>query len=171
MPADWLQKIVKQGVISTDQLGEAEDMASNMGIGVADSLVRLGYVSGMVVAKAQAEAYGYDFINLDGREISPSVIELVPESVARENMVIPLSIEDDSLLVAVSDPMAVEVLDKLRFILNRDIKVAIAPVDAIQTAINRHYGQSETESVDSMLQEFTETAIDFTETEAAEASI
>ena len=133
--------------------------------------MRLGYVSGIVVAKAQAEAYGYDFINLDGREISPTVIELVPESVARENMVIPLSLEDDSLLVAVSDPMAVEVLDKLRFILNRDIKVAIAPVDAIQTSINRHYGQSETESVDSMLQEFTETAIDFTETEAAEAMV
>ncbi len=73
--------------------------------------------------------------------------------------------------MAVSDPMAVEVLDKLRFILNRDIKVAIAPVDAIQTSINRHYGQSETESVDSMLQEFTETAIDFTETEAAEAMV
>lgn len=146
-------------------------MASNMGIGTADALVRLGYVSGIVLAKAQAEAYGYDFINLDGREISPSVIELVPESVARENMVIPLSLEDDSLLVAVSDPMAVEVLDKLRFILNRDIKVAIAPVDAIQTSINRHYGQSETESVDSMLQEFTETAIDFTETEAAEAMV
>ncbi len=171
MPADWLQKLVKQGLISTDQLAEAEDMAANMGIGVPDALVRLGYVSGIVVARAQAEAYGYDFINLDGREISPTVIELVPESVARENMVIPLSLEDDSLLVAISDPMAVEVLDKLRFILNRDIKVAIAPVDAIQTAINRHYGQSETESVDSMLQEFTETAIDFTETEAAEAMV
>ncbi len=171
MPADWLQKLVKQGLISTDQLAEAEDMAANMGIGVPDALVRLGYVSGIAVAKAQAEAYGYDFINLDGREISPTVIELVPESVARENMVIPLSLEDDSLLVAVSDPMAVEVLDKLRFILNRDIKVAIAPVDAIQTSINRHYGQSETESVDSMLQEFTETAIDFTETEAAEAMV
>jgi type IV pilus assembly protein PilB len=171
MPADWLQKLIKQGLIGTDQLAEAEDMASNMGVSTADALVRLGYVSGIVVAKAQAEAYGYDFISLDGRDISPSVIELVPESVARENMVIPLSLEDEALLVAVSDPMAVEVLDKLRFILNRDIKVAIAPIDAIQTAINRHYGQSETESVDSMLQEFTETAIDFTETEAAEAMV
>jgi len=155
MPADWLQKLIKQGLISTEQLAEAEDMASNMGISTGDALVKLGYVSGIVVAKAQAEAYGYDFITLDGREISPAVIELVPESVARENMVIPLSLEDESLLVAVSDPMAVEVLDKLRFILNRDIKVVIAPVDAIQTSINRHYGQSETESVDSMLQEFT----------------
>jgi len=171
MAVDWLAKLVKQGVISGDQLSEAEDMASNMGIGVGDALVRLGYVSGAIVGQAQADAYGYEFINLDGREISPAVIELVPESVARENMVIPLSLEDDALLVAVSDPMAVEVLDKLRFILNRDIKVAIAPVDSIQTAINRHYGQSETESVDSMLQEFTETAIDFTETEAAEAMV
>jgi type IV pilus assembly protein PilB len=171
MPVDWLAKLVKQGVISADQLSEAEDMASNMGIGVGDALVRLGYVSGAIIGKAQADAYGYEFIDLDGREISPAVIELVPESVARENMVIPLSLEDDSLFVAVSDPMAVEVLDKLRFILNRDIKVAISPVDSIQTAINRHYGQSETESVDSMLQEFTETAIDFTETEAAEAMV
>lgn len=171
MPADWLQKLVKQGTISDDQLAEADDMASNMGISTGDALVKLGYVSGVVVGKAQAEAYGYDFVSLDGREISPAVIELVPESVARENTVIPLSLEDDALLVAVSDPMAVEVLDKLRFILNRDIKVAIAPVDAIQTSINRHYGQSETESVDSMLQEFTETAIDFTETEAAEAMV
>ncbi|GIS60543.1 MAG: hypothetical protein CM1200mP2_27680 [Planctomycetaceae bacterium] len=65
--------------------------------------------------------------------------------------------------------MNFEVLDKLRFILNREINVALAPEDAIQTAINRHYGQSETESVDSMLQEFTETAIDFTQTEITEA--
>ncbi len=171
MPTDWLQKLVKKGLISADQLAEAEEMASNMGIGVGDALVRLGYVSGAAVAKAQADAYGYDYIDLDGREISPSVIELVPESVARENMVIPLELEDEALVVAVSDPMAVEVLDKLRFILNREIKIAIAPVDSIQTSINRHYGQSETESVDSMLQEFTETAIDFTETEAAEAMV
>src|SRR5436309_359371 len=141
MPVDWLQKLVKQGVISADQLAEAEDMSSGMGISTGDALVRLGYVAGTVVAQSQAEAYGYDFINLDGREISPSVIELVPESVARENMVIPLALEDDALVVAISDPMAVEVLDKLRFILNRDIRVAIAPVDSIQTSINRHYGQ------------------------------
>ena len=66
--------------------------------------------------------------------------------------------------------MAFDVLDKLRFILNRDIRVVMSTKEAIQTAINRHYGQSETESVDSMLQEFTETAIDFTETELSEAA-
>ena len=44
-------------------------------------------------------------------------------------------------------------------------EVALAPKEAIQGAINKYYGQVEGESADSMLQEFTDTAIDFTETE------
>ena len=61
--------------------------------------------------------------------------------------------------------MDFETIDKLRFVLNREIEVALAPKEAIVEAINRYYGGSttETESVDSMLQEFTDTAIDFTE--------
>jgi type IV pilus assembly protein PilB len=50
--------------------------------------------------------------------------------------------------------------------LNKDIHPVLAPREQIVEAINRHYGQTETESVDSMLADFTDTAIDFTETEA-----
>ena len=170
MPGDWLQKLVDEGIISPDQLVEAEQMASNLGVRVDQALEKLGYASSEQIAAIQAAEFGHDFVqNLDEREIPSSVIELVPESVARENVVIPLATDGDSLLVAVHDPAAYEIIDKLHFILNRDIRVAMAPRDAILSAINRHYGQSETESVDSMLQEFTETAIDFTETELAQA--
>jgi type IV pilus assembly protein PilB len=72
--------------------------------------------------------------------------------------------EEDTLTVAISDPFDLETLEKLRFILNRRIETALAPRETIQGAINRHYGQIEGESADSMLQEFTDTAIDFTET-------
>ncbi len=73
--------------------------------------------------------------------------------------------EDDSLKVAVSDPFDIETIEKLRFILNRKVETALAPRESILEAINRYYGQVEGESADSMLQEFTDTAIDFTETE------
>ena len=169
MAAQWLQKLVDRGIISADQLAEAEEMAPSMGIKPEEVLVKQGYVSAEVVGKALARHFGYDFVELDGRDIPPSVIELVPESVARENIVIPLGLENEALQVAISDPMRFEVLDKLRFILNRDIKPVMAAKESIQTAINRHYGQSETESVDSMLAEFTETQIDFTATEMATA--
>uniref|UniRef100_A0A7C2K1Y9 Type II/IV secretion system protein n=1 Tax=Schlesneria paludicola TaxID=360056 RepID=A0A7C2K1Y9_9PLAN len=166
MADDYLKQLIKDGVISKDQLEEARDLAASLGVSVEDALVRLGYVSAAELTERQASQYGYEFVNLETMEIPRTVIELIPESVARENFVIPLGLEDDTIRVAVSNAMDFEVLDKLRFVLNREVQIAVASKEAIQAAINRHYGDSQTESVDSMLAEFTETAIDFTETDA-----
>ena len=172
MAEDICRQLVKRGLISTDQLVEAEGMAQSLGIRAEDALVKLGYVEAADVSSAQAKQFGYAAIDLTAIDVPQTVIALVPESVARENVVLPLRMDGDSLVVAINDPMKFEVIDKLRFVLAREIKCEVAPNDAILTAINRHYGQSETESVDSMLQEFTETQIDFTQTEvtAAETS-
>jgi type IV pilus assembly protein PilB len=94
----------------------------------------------------------------------------VPESVARENVVLPLSQDNGALKIIMSDPSDFDTVQKLQFILNKDIQPVLAPREQIIEAINRHYGQSETESVDSMLAEFTDTAIDFTETESTSAA-
>ena len=172
MADDWVEKLLRDNVIGKDQLAEGKDLAKNLGIKLEDALVRLGYVTEQEVGQVQAKQFGFDFIDLNTLQIPSSVIEMVPESVARENVVIPIKREDDgTLIVAMHDPMAFDVIDKLRFIINKEIKPTVAPREAIQSAINRHYGQSETESVDSMLQEFTETAIDFTETELAKSGI
>jgi type IV pilus assembly protein PilB len=171
MPADWLQQFVNDGTISADQLREAEDMASSLGLPVESALVKLGYVEEGRLAQAKSMHFGYEFINLDELEISQSMVELVPESVARENIVIPVGEEGGRLKIAVEDPMNFDVMQKLQFILNREIEMVMAPKESILTAINRSYGQTETESVDSMLMEFTETAIDFTESELTEATI
>jgi type IV pilus assembly protein PilB len=171
MPADWLQQFINDGTISADQLREAEDMASSLGLPVETALVKLGYVEEGRLAQAKSMHFGYEFINLDELEISQSMVELVPESVARENIVIPVGEERGRLKIAVEDPMNFDVMQKLQFILNREIEMVMAPKESILTAINRSYGQTETESVDSMLMEFTETAIDFTESELSEATI
>ncbi len=156
--------LLRQGVISRDQLQEAEQMAKASGMTLADSLVRLGYATGEEVTRAMAEDQGLDYVSLAEVVIPPSIVELVPESVARENSILPLSKEDGVLRVIVSDPQDYATLDKLRFILDSDVRIALAPRESIQEAINRYYGQTEGESADSMLQEFTDTAIDFTET-------
>src|SRR5258708_3634356 len=168
MAADWIQKLVKDGVISKEQKAEAEALADKLGLKTEEALLRLEYITPAEMGQAQAKQFGYEFVDVSALQIPAAVIQMVPESVARENLVIPLSLDDaGSLTVAMHDPEKYEVLDKLRFIINRDIKTVVAPKDVIQQAINRHYGQSETESVDSMIAEFTETAIDFTETELA----
>ena len=103
-------------------------------------------------------------------DIPAAVVELVPESVARENVVLPLSQENGALKIIMSDPSDFETVQKLHFILNKDVQPVLSPREQIVEAINRHYGQTDTESVDSMLSEFTDTAIDFTETSSAAAA-
>jgi len=162
---DFAEILIRQGIISADQYAEAKRVARTSGKKVHDQLVVLGYATEVEVMKAMAKEHGLEFIDLNEVVIPPSIVELVPESVARENSVLPMAEEDGSLKVIVSDPSDLEAFDKLRFILNRNIDIALAPRSAIQEAINRHYGQTEDQSADSMLQEFTDTAIDFTETE------
>ncbi len=159
---DWTEILVRRGVIGPDQLKEA---SSRAGAPVEESLIKLGYADMDDIMKAKAEQHGLQFVELREVEIPASVIELVPESLARENIVMPLAQEGGTIRVIMHDPLDFETIDKLRFVLNRDIEVALAPKEAIVESINKYYGSStsETESVDSMLQEFTDTAIDFAE--------
>ncbi|MGC1719763.1 MAG: GspE/PulE family protein [Isosphaeraceae bacterium] len=158
---DWTEILIRRGVIGPDQLKEAQ----RVGGAVEDSLVKLGYAEAEDIMKAKAEQHGLPFIELREIEIPPSVIELVPESLARENIVMPLAQGSGTIKVIMHDPLGFETIEKLRFVLNREIEVTLAPKEAIVEAINKYYGRSsgETESVDSMLQEFTDTAIDFAE--------
>lgn len=164
MPGDFTDILIRGRVISSEQLAEARRLAKDSGKKVADELIRLGYATGDEVMRALAQEHGLDFVNLKEVAIPPSVVELVPESVARENFILPMSEEEGSLKVIVSDPLDYDTLEKLRFILNRNVEIALAPRESILEAINQHYGQTDGESADSMLQEFTDTAIDFTET-------
>lgn len=161
----WTDILIRQGVVSREQIVDAQQMVKQSGGRLSDALVKLGYATGEEVVKAMAEEHRFEFVNLEEVTIPPAVVELVPESVARENAILPLSEEDGELKVVASDPEDLETFEKLRFILNRRIEIALAPREAILEAINRHYGQTVGESADSMLQEFTDTAIDFTETE------
>lgn len=163
---DFTDILVRRQTLSPDQLVEARNLLSQTGAKLQDALIKLGYASADEIMSAIAEFHGLQFVNLTEVTIPPSVVELVPESVARENVVLPMSQENGALKIIMSDPTDFDTVQKLQFILNKDIQPVLAPREQIIEAINRHYGQTETESVDSMLQEFTDTAIDFTETES-----
>jgi len=163
---DFTDVLLRRKLISHDQLGEAENLASATGIKLQDAFVKLQTLTGQEVMSAVAEHHGVQFVDMTDLEIPKAVIELVPESVARENVILPLSLEGNVLKIITADPSNYETIQKLQFILNKDVVPVLAIQEQIQEAINRNYGQTETESVDSMLVEFTDTAIEFTQTES-----
>ncbi len=166
---DFTDILVRKQILGPDQIQEARNLSQQTGAKLQDAIVKLGYASTDEVMSAVAEFHSLQFVNLTEVTIPASVVELVPESVARENVVLPMAQENGALKIIMSDPTDFDTMQKLQFILNKDIQPVLAPREQIIEAINRHYGQTETESVDSMLQEFTDTAIDFTETESTSA--
>lgn len=168
---DFSEVLIRRKILSPDQVEEARGIAASTGIRLQEALAKLNYASTKEVMSAIAEHHSMEFADLTDIQIPPSVIEMVPESVARENTVIPLSHENNTLKIVVANPEDIETLDKLRFILNKEVQPVLADREQINEAINRHYGQSESESVDSLLSEFTDTAIDFTETESTRSAM
>jgi type IV pilus assembly protein PilB len=162
--------LISEGIVSAEQLAEALQLARSSGKKLHDEVVRLGYAPGDKVLKALAKAFRIKLVDLSTLEVDPSVVTLLPESVARENTIFPIAEEGSSLRVATCDPSDIDTQEKLRFILNREVELALAPREQIIEAINRYYGTSDGESADSMLQEFTDTAIDFTETAVEQAA-
>src|ERR1019366_5804862 len=161
---DFTDVLIKKGILSADQIAEAKALQQQTGAKLQDALIKLGYVSQDEIMAAIAEHSGLKSVTLTEMTIPAAIIEMVPESVARENVVLPLMEENGILQIVMSDPSDYETVTKLQFILNKEIQPVLAPKEQIIGAINRHYGQTETESVDSVLAEFTDTQIVFSET-------
>jgi hypothetical protein len=164
-PRNFIHILVNRGIISAEQSDEACRLAEQIGARLQDVVVKLGHATAEQVTLAVAESHNLPFIDLTDVTIPQSVLEQVPESVARENIVLPVAFNKKVLFIATSDPDDFDTLQKLRFIFNKDVQPMLAVREQIVEAINRCYGPTETESVDSMLTEFTDTAIDFTQRE------
>src|SRR5205823_348331 len=94
---DFTDVLIRRKLISADQLTEAENLASSTGIKLQDAFLKLQTLSAVEIMQAVAEHHGVQFVDLGEMEIPRAVIELVPESVARENVVLPLALEGNQL--------------------------------------------------------------------------
>lgn len=148
---DFTDLLIRKKKLDPKALTEADKAARMANLSIADALVK-GGLSAEDVAQAQAEFMGAEYVNLNEVAPTPDAIRAMPESVAREKCVLPLTVEEGRIKVAVVDPLDLELQDNLRFVLNRRIDVAVAAKDSIQAAINRVYGASGTD--DNMFQEF-----------------
>ena len=135
---DFTDILIKRQTLSSDQLEEAQNIQKQTGAKLPDAIVKLGYASAEEVMSAIAEYHGLQFVDLAELTIPPSVIELVPESVARENIVLPMAQENGALKIIMSDPTDFDTVQKLTFILNKDVQPVLAPREQIIEAINRH---------------------------------
>ena len=138
------QILVDLGYLDEDQLWDVlEEQKQSPGEVIGQVAVRMGLVTQEQVTEALAEQWGMAVVNLDDTNIPPKVLELVPETMASIYKIMPISLKDDVLTVAMADPQNVAALDDLRNFLGYDVRGAVSTLQPVEAAIARHYAARE----------------------------
>jgi len=155
-----------KGYITQEQLDEALEQQKESGQRVGEVLVQLGFITDRQVSEAMAEQFNVELVDPAVMEIPEIALQSIPKSTIKEHMVFPLDRNEGVLKVAMVDPLDLFALDNLRFATNCDIQWVLCCGEDLENAVHKHYGIEE-ETVDNMLQEFTESDIVYSEEDDA----
>ncbi|MEO6656370.1 MAG: type IV-A pilus assembly ATPase PilB [Pyrinomonadaceae bacterium] len=150
MSAKLGEILVRENLITSQQLRETLEYQRANGGRLGSNLVRLGYVSDDVVTAVLSRQYGVPSINLDLFQINADVIKLISEDVALKYSVLPISKVGATLTLAMADPTNVFAMDDIKFMTGLNVEPVIASETSIQLAIAKYYsGSSEIDIFDA----------------------
>ncbi len=138
------QILVDLGYLNEDQLWDVlEEQKQSPGEVIGQVAKRMGHVTEEQITEALAEQFGMPVINLAETTIPPKVLELVPETMASVYKIMPVSLMENVLTVAMADPQNLAALDDLRNFLGYDVRGAVSSLADVEEAIGRHYAAQE----------------------------
>ncbi len=141
------------GVITDAGLKEALEYTRNEGVRIGEALVALGLSDEEDITKALAVQYDMEYVDLDRNIISASEATLLPEDRVKRHQVIPMARDDKGRLkVVITDPLDLETLDMLRFLLNEEPIPCLASKSKVRAYIDTNIGTKM--SVDQQVKEF-----------------
>lgn len=85
------------------------------------------------------EVAGYELVDLYARNLTSEVLDQLPPWVVRRYRVMPIALDATCLVVALQDPEDLALLEKIRFITDRDLRVVFASRAALDCAIETWY--------------------------------
>lgn len=145
-----LTALVDQGVIAHDQSDTLLQAMLESGRAPEEFLISDGYVDEHTFYNAIANSVGANYINLSDFELENRLRDKIPVGLARLHRALPVAELDGILYVALADPLDTEKLSELRFGLNANIQLSVAPPAQIDALIERYY-----ESVDYATEGFS----------------
>jgi len=142
MSARLGELLVKEKLISQDQLKQALDFQKHHGGRLGTALVKMGLVTDDEVTAVLSRQYGVPSINLKYYEVDPTVVKLIPQETAVRYQIVPLSRVGSTLTIAMTDPTNVFAMDDIKFMTGFNVEPVVASESAIAEAITKFYGEN-----------------------------
>jgi type IV pilus assembly protein PilB len=142
MSAKLGEILVRENLLSPQQLREALDYQREHGGRLGYNLVKLGLVSDDMITAVLSRQYGVPSVNLELFDIEDSVIRLIPQEVAQKYSVLPLSRVGATLTLAMVDPTNVFAMDDIKFMTGLNIEPVVVSEASVHEAIAKYYDLS-----------------------------
>lgn len=142
MSAKLGEILVRENLLSPNQLREALEYQRSNGGRLGSNLVKLGFISDDVITSVLSRQYGVPSINLELFQIEPETINLISQEVALKYTVLPISKVGPTLTMAMADPTNVFAMDDIKFMTGLNVEPVIASEASIQASIGKYYSTS-----------------------------
>src|SRR3954452_20383897 len=142
MSAKLGEILVRENLITSQQLRETLEYQRTNGGRLGSNLVKLGFISDDVVTAVLSRQYGVPSINLDLFQIETDVIKLISEDVSQKYTVLPISKVGATLTMAMADPTNVFAMDDIKFMTGLNVEPVIASETSILLAISKYFSGS-----------------------------
>lgn len=134
--------LTEQELVTSDQLRECINIQRQQGGNLASILVDKEYLSEEDLVITISEQLGIPHIRVAHYNISEEVLEEVPETLARQYLMLPISLTGDVLTLAMADPLNIMALDDLSLLTSYEIKPVVAMQHELEETIEKYYGSS-----------------------------
>ena len=145
-----LDIFAEQNLVDASQFEDIEHEVAQSGKSLVQVLIDYGIVTEEQFYQVIAESLGADYVNLTGFEPPNETLRLIPAGLAQLHRVFPLGLSDNSIQVALADPLNPQSAEDLRFALGKEIQIIVAPIYQIEDLIKKHYG-TDVASMDEIL--------------------
>ncbi|MEM7166173.1 MAG: ATPase, T2SS/T4P/T4SS family [Planctomycetota bacterium] len=144
------QVLKEMGRISEFDIQEALRLQKEKGGALGRILVDQGLINEGDLREALGRQQGMEVVDLASIAIPQELIDMVGVNIAETYRVIPVSMENGVLTLALADPLNVNVLDDLKFMLNTEVQGAVSDEEAVSAAIEKYY-EGQSESIESVM--------------------
>jgi type IV pilus assembly protein PilB len=148
-----LSLVKEQGLVDDLQYEEVATELKRSGTPVFQLLQDFGIMKLDDILQVMASNLGTEVVSLRDREFSPDLLKTIPANVARMYHCVPVALNNGMLQVALADPLDPAHADEIGFASKRDVQVVVADPAEIEKAVDRYYGQEETEDFSKILKE------------------
>ncbi|WP_026526073.1 GspE/PulE family protein [Butyrivibrio sp. VCD2006] len=132
--------LIERGLITEKELQFALDMQKQTREKLGEVLINNKIVTPEDIAQTLAVQLEVDYIDLGKVSIPQEMAKLVQRNTAKQNHLVPVQKQGDTLYVAMDDPLNYYALDEVRKVANLKIVPLIATNASVERAINTLYG-------------------------------